>query len=134
MTVVVDASMAVPLFVAEAATADAVALFRDPVRLLVPDIFRLEVAAVLARRARRGEIANEDVIAGLRALDRLDLAAAPHGPLLMDALRLSLDRRHPLLDCIYLSLAQRREAALATCDRALAALARALSVPLWSPA
>ncbi|WP_245557135.1 type II toxin-antitoxin system VapC family toxin [Elioraea tepidiphila] len=130
----VDASMAVPLFVEEPASGPAGRLFADPERLVVPDIFRLEVMAALARRCRRGEIAPADVVAGGALLDRLGLVAVPHGPLLGEALRLSLDRCHPLQDCVYLVLARRREAALATCDATLAALAEHLSIPLWSHA
>jgi len=39
---------------------------------------------------------------------------------------------HPVSDCLYLALARRRDAVLATFDRRLTALATRIGTPLWA--
>jgi predicted nucleic acid-binding protein len=40
---------------------------------------------------------------------------------------------HPVYDCLYLALAQKRGAELVTLDKRTAAAAKAAGIPLWKP-
>src|SRR4051812_46292154 len=87
----------------------------------------------LLRKQRRREVSAALPQKAFDALSALRLTLVPHAPMLRDAVALSLKHRHPIYDCLYLLIAQRRGLPLATFDRRLAALAESLAIPLWSP-
>ncbi|WP_431267952.1 type II toxin-antitoxin system VapC family toxin [Dankookia sp. P2] len=131
--VVVDASCAVPWFVPEAGSAAAEGLLAPDLFLVAPDLLIVETMNALLRKQRRGEVSASLPSEAFEALSALRITLLPLAPLLRDAVALSQQHRHPIYDCCYLLVAQRRGLPLATFDRRLAALAEALSIPLWSP-
>ena len=119
MTAVVDASVACKWFVAEAGTDAAVALMQSGEGLTAPDILIPEVCNVAWRKARTGEIGAqqaEAMVVGLAAsLDEI----VPSAPLVARSLAIARELDHPMYDCFYLALAERREARLVTADERL---------------
>jgi predicted nucleic acid-binding protein len=95
--------------------------------LFAPWLFWAEIRNILVMNERRGRIEATEVDVTIPALEklRITLDTTPSSATVMD-----LARRHRLTvhDALYLELAQRRGAALATLDRALAEAARAEGV------
>lgn len=131
--VVVDASCAVKWFVPEAGADLAERLLEPEWSLIAPDLLAVETMNALLKKHRRWEVADAIPAQALHFLQSLGIAVIPHEPLLREAVALSQRHRHPVYDCLYLTAALRRGAALATFDRRLAALAQSLAIPLWSP-
>ncbi len=132
--VVVDASVAVPWYVEEPATPRAVPLQLGSDILLAPGFLLLEVASAILKRQRRGiPTAADYPEAALRELRASPIAFTPDDVLLDAAAAVSRTLRHPFYDCLYLALARREEALLATFDERLRDCARYLAVPLWEP-
>ncbi len=96
---------------------------------LVPQLWHLEVRNALVSAERRGRITARGLNDRLRAMRRLPVAtdAAPD----LDAV-VALARSHRLsiYDAIYLELARRHRAALATLDAGLAHAATAEDLPI----
>jgi predicted nucleic acid-binding protein len=119
--IVVDASVVVKWFCPEEDEALAQRLLESEQRLIAPALVRVEVAAAITKKARRGEITPA------RASFMLDLwyEAASGGPLVIvpdqydlpAASHIALTIGHPLHDCLYLALAERHGAPLVTADR-----------------
>ena len=129
---VIDASVAVKWFVDEEGSDLARRLLETKQGLLhIPDIFVVEVSAVLVRNANIDKANHDRVRAGLdRLIDLIDrqsliLERTPPGQV-MDASDLAIDLGHPLKDCIYLALAMNLNRPLVTCDAKFAAKARAI--------
>lgn len=122
-TLVVDASVGVKWVVDEAGSDLATALI--PGRLLViPALFWVEAANVLATKARRGELSAEAAADAWRDLALAPLETVPLEPAALEpALGLALDLRHPVYDCCYLALARARRTVLVTADRRFGRLA-----------
>jgi predicted nucleic acid-binding protein len=134
LIVVVDASFAVKWLVPEAGSDLARLLLEGEDQVSVPDLFHIEVASALCRKARQKVIGDTELDDALELLASLPGRTAPTPPLVDAAILLARTHRHALFDCLYLVLAQRSGAALATFDQALAALAGRLGIPLWKPA
>jgi predicted nucleic acid-binding protein len=133
-SVVPDASVVVAWLVEEVASARARSLPAGPWQLLAPTLLQVEVANVLITRLRRGLPVPED--APRSALDALragGIGWTPDADLVDQAAAIARRHLHPIHDCLYLALARREDAMLATSDTRLAALATALAIPLWSP-
>ncbi len=131
--VVVDASVVVGWYVEEAGSPLARQLAQSARRLIAPTWMLLEVGNALARKAADGGVPRGfagDVVRSLR--QRRVVAMHEVEPLIVHASALAEELPHPIYDCVYLALSQREGAALATFDRALAKLARRLSIPLWA--
>jgi predicted nucleic acid-binding protein len=120
--IVVDASVAAKWFLPEPGTAEAIALQEGEEELAAPDFIRLEVAAAFTRRVRDTEKpitpkeAEERCGKWFRFLDRASLNLIPQPDILADAEKLSIDRKLPLQDCLYLAAALRFDVPLITAD------------------
>jgi predicted nucleic acid-binding protein len=129
---VLDASVAVKWLIDEPASADAAALLERDLVWHAPRLLLTECASVLRRKAASGEIEPLAAVAALNLL--LDAVTAEVVRLADDedhvapALAAALATQHRLPDCLYLALAEREGAALATADARLAGLARARGV------
>lgn len=121
---VVDASVAVKWFVRETDHGTYLAAVRDE-RLAAPDRMFLEVANVLRRKVRPGEIAAEQAGRALQRLPRLIDVVVPSVDLLVEAFELSGVLGHSVYDCAYLACARLLEAGLITADARFAAKAAA---------
>lgn len=131
--IVVDASVVVGWYVEQAGSATARRLALSARRLIAPAWMLLEVGNALARRSAGGGVRRGfagDVIRSLR--QRGVVALHDVEPLIVHASALAEELAHPICDCVYLALAQREGAMLATFDRQLAKLAQGQSIPLWA--
>ncbi len=102
--------------------------------LLAPDLLPVEVANALCKKERRGEMTPAQVEQALTDLDAAGLVLAATGPFLIRAVRLALEIRHPVYDCLYVVLALEWNARLATADAALRQVGERLGLGIWRPA
>ncbi len=112
---IIDASVAFKWVVEEPGSSEAIGWI-GRAELIAPALVHAEVGNALGKRVRRGEIVNDDEIG-----DRLaDLAAYlrtfDETPLIPRALRLAIELRHPIYDCVYLALAEHLDDQLLTAD------------------
>lgn len=132
---VLDASIAVRWLVTERGSEEAAVLLGRPVGWLAPRLMLTEAAGALRRKTAGGEL---DATLASQALDILVDGAegglihiADDETLVASALMLAMSLKHRVPDCMYLALAEREGAALATADARLASLARARGVEVW---
>ena len=130
MVIVADASLALKWYLDEALADEADDwLTEHQRRIVVPEVFLIEVTGALVRRANIDKslrAASEESIARFVALFdegmiKLDYGG-PHR--MARAAKLALDLGHPLKDCIYLALAVDLGCDLVTADARFAAKAR----------
>ena len=91
---------------------------------LVPTLWHLEVRSTLLGAERRGRIRADEADERLRSLRSLDVRTDAQ-PDLEAAFALARTHRLSIYDAMYLELAQRSDAPLATLDQALLQAARA---------
>lgn len=130
LALVVDASVGAKWFLPEDDSHKADVLWTRGVKLVAPDIFRVEVGSSITRRVRNrlmtpGE-AQEQCERLLAMLDRQKVFLLDSAKDFPDALMLSLQLNHPVADCLYLSLAQRLDSPLVTADAVLRDRAKAV--------
>ena len=99
---------------------------------LVPQIWHLEVRNTLVVAERRGRVGAAGIEDGLRRVGELPLRTDTE-PDLGTALALARRRRLAIYDALYLELALRADAPLATLDRRLATAAVAEGLRLIRP-
>ena len=125
---VLDASVAVRWVVDEAGSEEAAALLERDVAWISPRLLLTEAASALRRKVVDKALAPE---AAGQSLDALLQAVADGVIRLVDderviapALLLAISLHHKVPDCVYLALAEREGAGIATADDRLARLAR----------
>ena len=96
---------------------------------LVPQLWHLEIRSALIGAERRGRIRADEVEDSLRRIGELPIRTDTE-PDLGAAFALARAHRLSIYDALYLELARRCEAALATLDAALASAALAEGVVL----
>jgi predicted nucleic acid-binding protein len=125
---VLDASLGVKVVGREVGTAESLDLVDRPVRWLAPRLMVVEVASALRRKVAGGQLtplaASEALAVTLDAVDDGIIVLADDEALAPAALNLALSLGHKVPDCVYLALAEREGAFLASADRQLLALAR----------
>lgn len=127
---VVDASVAVKLFVPENHSAEAHALFaqfasEQDAELIVPDLFFIECANVIWKWVRRLAYPADDARAHLHDLGNLGLTAIPTEILAEDALEIAIRHSVTAYDACYVAAAAQLGVPFVTADRKLvAALAK----------
>jgi predicted nucleic acid-binding protein len=126
---ILDASVAVKWFIREISSDEADRLLGSAEPLFAPDLFVIEVAAALVRKANMDKSNRSASEAGLASFAEMlahDVVRieATRIPDMMAASRLALDLGHPLKDCIYLALAMKMGCELLTCDLRFATKAR----------
>jgi predicted nucleic acid-binding protein len=124
LTCVVDASVAIKLFVVEPLSAQADALFDllvadPPGRFYVPDLFFIECANVLWKYVRRFSYPVQSARQDLRDLQALALRSEPIADLLEDALELAFAHEITAYDACYVALVRQLNVPLITADQAL---------------
>jgi len=133
LSLYLDASALLPLFIEESATKRAQDLLRGNI-LVISDFAVAEFSSGVARRTRLGEINESGASAVFAALDtwtvnaarRESLTAGDVGVAISLVRRLDLGLRAP--DAINIAIAQRCEAELLTFDERMARSARALGL------
>jgi predicted nucleic acid-binding protein len=130
--VVLDASVAVRWVVDEAGSGEAAALLEQDIAWITPRLLLTEVASALRRKVADQALAPA---AAGQSLDALLQAVADGVIRLVDderviapALLLAMSLQHKVPDCVYLALAEREGAGIATADDRLARLARSRGV------
>lgn len=130
--VVLDASVAVRWVVEEQGSDEAAALLEKDLAWITPRLLLTEVASALRRKVVDNAVAP--AVTG-QSLDALLQAVADGVIRLVDderiiaqALLLAVSLRHKVPDCVYLALAEREGASIATADDRLARLARSRGV------
>lgn len=117
---VVDASTAVKWYFVEDFSVNAEHLLADPaVELLAPDFVFIEVAAVAWKRQRKGEIDEARAIQIVSEFANVPLFVDSAAALVPSALRIAIQTKRSLYDCLYVALAERSDAVVVTADRKL---------------
>lgn len=122
---VVDASVAVKLFVPEALSAEAQTLFarfaqENDAELIVPDFFFIECANVFWKWVQRSAYPAKAAREHLRDLTGLGLTVIPAQVLADDALEIALKHRVTAYDACYIAAAAQLRLPLITADEKLA--------------
>jgi len=130
--VVLDASVAVRWIVEEEGSDEAAALLERDVSWIAPRLLLTEAASALRRKVADDAIALEDAV---QSLDVLLQAIADGVVRLVDdertiaqSLLLAVSLQHKVPDCVYLALAEREGASIATAEDRLSRLARSRGV------
>ncbi|MFO8070964.1 MAG: type II toxin-antitoxin system VapC family toxin [Polyangia bacterium] len=132
MRVVVDASVAVKWLVAEdSEQVDAARrLLLEDHDLLAPELLLAEAANAIWKKLRRGQVTREQGDLAAEALPRFFNHTEKMERLIRPAWRIAAERNHPVYDCVYMALAEKARASLATFDERLASLARETGMDL----
>lgn len=131
--IVIDASIATKWLSAEPDSAKAARILERDDAFIAPDIVLAETANALWKKHRAGDIDQNGLDDAVAALLAADLVMIGTNELLKDATVLAARHQHPVYDCLYLALAQRRAAVLATADDRLARLSRSVRIAVWMP-
>jgi predicted nucleic acid-binding protein len=127
MKVCVDASLIVKCLVYEPGTAQANAWLKAHAEdeMVAPWFLPGEVASVLRRKARQGEITDAEAREALRLLDLLDIGLVSDLTLVSTAYDLAAGlNQSSVYDCLSLALAEREQCDLWTADARFAEAAR----------
>jgi predicted nucleic acid-binding protein len=84
--------------------------------LLAPHLLWAEVGSTLWKRQRRRESSVEEVRRMLAEVQRLPVTTFAHWPLLAAALDLAISLDQTVYDCLYLTLAEKRNSVMVTAN------------------
>ena len=118
-TVVVDASVVAAAFFPETHTQAAQALLTSGNRLCAPDLIYPELANVIWKRYRRGDIDAEEAAELLADIMALSLEITPSEQLVSPALELAIHTGRTAYDCLYVALAVQGKSVMISNDRRL---------------
>ena len=122
---VLDASAAVRIALREAEFGELADAVAEAEFVTAPDLFVSEVSNTMWKYVNAGFMEHEQAHELLDEIVGLVDEFVPAHELYHDALSLSVEAKHPVYDALYVILARRLEASLATADKRLAALAAA---------
>ncbi len=111
---ILDASVGVKWLVPEEHSETAAALVGQT-DIFVPTLFHSEVANALWKKARRGEIRLDEIVAHLGEVPLL-VTTLDETEALPRALAIAAELDHPVYDCVYLALAEARDDVVLTAD------------------
>ena len=114
---VVDASVAIKWFVAENLFETAEQLLVSETLLCAPDFIAIEVAGVAWKKAIRGDLSHEQVLAIAAELRGGSVVLNTSVDLVERALQIALSLNHSIYDCLYLACAEDVGGVLVTADR-----------------
>jgi predicted nucleic acid-binding protein len=120
VTLVVDASVALKWFVGgEPLAAEALDILHNQPALIAPDLVIPEVCNGAWRQAKLGLLDSKQISDIARALPRCFEALVSAAGLAERAVMIASHLNHPVYDCLYLALAERRGCPLVTADTQL---------------
>lgn len=118
-TFVVDASVAAKWFIPEPGAEQAKHLLTPRHTLIAPDLLWIDFAKIAWKLVRREMLHRSEAERWIVDIEEFPVEVHESAPLLMDALRLALDRERSVYDCVYLALALRHDAVVITADERL---------------
>jgi predicted nucleic acid-binding protein len=127
-SLIVDASVAVRWYLLEDGVATAETILHRDEDLIAPEIVLAEIGNAVWKRVRKNEVSVEDATEIIARATSVFATLVPIRMLAIDAMRISGQFDHPIYDCLYIALAIREGATLATADRKMAALAEQAGV------
>ncbi len=116
---VVDASVLIKLFFEENHSEAAERHVQAAEELLAPDLIWSEVANVIWKRHRRGDLSEEDAAEIAARIIDMPLHIHPTIDLIPDALHLAMQFDRTVYDSLYVALAVRTESVMVTGDERL---------------
>lgn len=116
---VTDASVIAAAFFDEPHEAKAKALLASSATLHAPDLLAAELANVIWKRHRRGEVDVEEARDVVQRFGRLPLHWTPSRTVAAAAVELALATGRTAYDCIYIALAIRQRCPMVTTDKRL---------------
>lgn len=119
MILVVDASVATKWFLPEVHGEAARSLLDGTHEFHAPDLLYPEVANVLWKRQRRGELSTAESRRILKTLGSAPIQIHPSAVLITAALEIALGTGRSVYDSLYLALATQFRCRLVTADRTL---------------
>jgi predicted nucleic acid-binding protein len=119
LKVVVDASVALKWFLAEADASRAALLLRRAERLAAPELLLLECADVLTPKMRKREIDAVALSDAFRLLTGGAIDLVPDRDLALDAATIATATGATVYDACYIALAERTDAIVVTADAKL---------------
>jgi len=123
MNLVVDASVAVKWLFEEQDSDHAEALLtsagEDKLKLVAPTILPAEIANALWKRMRRGDMDRRKTLETRERFEEICPLLLPIEGLVLRALEIAIDSRHPVYDCLYVALAEELPGELVTADERL---------------
>jgi predicted nucleic acid-binding protein len=126
VSLVVDASVALKWFLSEEPDADrALAVVRDGIPLIAPDLVIVEVCNAAWRSARLGRISPAQMGAIASSLPRFFDGLVGAATLAPRAVAIAGELDHSVYDCLYVALAEAEQATLVTADAQLVGKLRA---------
>ena len=124
---VLDASVAAKWFLPagqETLASEALQMLRDfghgQIRLIVPDLFWPEFGNILWKAVRIGRISRKTAEESIEAIENIELATVPSGPLLRNAFAIAITSERTVYDGVYVALAIASGTPLVTADERLA--------------
>ena len=112
---VIDSSVALKWVLPEPGVAEAEPYLRAK-DSVAPDIVLVEIANVLAKKVRAGNMTGPEAVEGLQIIrDGFAQLIASEG-LVLRALELSIGLSHPVYDCVFLACAEQLRVKLVTRD------------------
>lgn len=119
---VVDASVAVKLYVPEVHSPQVVRFFSDQHDLIAPDLMLSEFGNIVWKKVRLlGELTQDEGERIITAMQTLPLTYYGASHLLKDAFQIALNTQRTVYDCLYVALAASQGYQLMTDDRKLSA-------------
>ena len=112
---VIDASVAFKLIVEEQDSDKAISLIVDG-EVVAPGLIHAELANALWTRVQKGELIDDGEMEGRLADARRYIRTMDEAVVMPRALRLALELRRPVYDCVYLALAESLDDELRTAD------------------
>jgi predicted nucleic acid-binding protein len=119
---IVDASVAVKWVLNEDGSEAAVALGRQDT-LAAPEFWLIEVANVIWKRWRRGDMTADAAAGAFEVLQSAAVIPIRLDALLSDAMHYAIMLDHPVYDCLYIAAAIQNDTVLVTADRKFVAVA-----------
>jgi predicted nucleic acid-binding protein len=133
LTRVVDASAATAWLANEPDSAEVATLIVAGQDLIAPDLIIPEIGNALWKKSRAGDFDVAKTAEAFQLLESAGVALIDSRHLVAEAVHLATRFAHPVYDCLYLVLAQKRGAELVTLDKRMAAAATAAGLRLWTP-
>jgi len=117
---VVDASIAIKLYVPEVHSAEAIRFFSDGHELIVPEFMLAEFGNIVWKKATLlGELTEAEAKTIVDAVRELPLGYYYTSGLLTDALQIALKTKRTVYDSLYITLAKAQGCQLMTDDQKL---------------